>query len=107
MAKVILARDWYFQNQLFRATRTGVEIPGLEAYAKAYDKKVEEILPKGAKLADPNATILPETHQTVTTLSELAKRPAVSAVEAVSGSKGPEVIIDDGAKNPAPLPKGK
>lgn len=94
VAVVSLARPWFYGGKLYDTLHVGVEIPGLEEEAAAQKKKVEELLPKGAKLVTGPVTPLPITHPTVTTLSELAKVPAQ---DAVSASKGPTVVISDEA----------
>ncbi len=89
---VKLARDWFFNGELYKA---GVrEIPGLEGYAKGLEKKVKDVLPKGAEIVDGGVTDLPAVHPTVTTLSELAK---VRPQDAVTASKGPSVTVSEAA----------
>lgn len=114
---VRLRRPWFFKDHLYPAEVTGVTIVGLQRYAdevnaaakKAAEengekapakKEVKDILPAGAEILTEKATPLPQTHPTVTTLSELSKRPAPSPVEAVTASKGPEVLVDDTVKEP-------
>lgn len=102
---VKLKRAWWFQGSLYEA---GVrDIPGLEGYAASLEKKPEEVIPSGAEIVDEGVTDLPKTHPTVTTLSEMAK---VKAVDAVTASKGPTVVISDEAmageaEKPAASPK--
>lgn len=107
MALVMLKRPfWGPDGKFYEPAVTGTEIP-IEGWEKTYgeaypeDKErkrtgVNRFLPADARVMEKGekATLLPETHPTVSTLSEMSKIPAVDAVTA---SKGPTAIVSDEA----------